>query len=75
MKQVRSGPPATMVAGMQREAPLRIFLSHTSELREHPSERSYVAAAEAAVMHAGHAISNIAYFAGRSRGDRWQWAT
>ena len=54
-----------MVAGMRREPPLRIFLSHTSELREHPREWSYVAAAEAAVMRAGHAISNMANFAAR----------
>jgi tetratricopeptide (TPR) repeat protein len=50
---------------MRREAPLRIFLGHTSELREHPKERSYVAAAESAVMRAGHAVSNMAYFAAR----------
>src|SRR5215831_15045600 len=57
--------PLRWLTGMRREAPLRIFLSHTSELREHPTERSYVAAAEAAVMRAGHAITNMAYFAAR----------
>jgi hypothetical protein len=50
---------------MRTDAPLRIFLSHTSELREHPKERSYVTAAEAAVMRAGHAISKVAYLAAR----------
>jgi len=50
---------------MRTDAPLRVFLGHTSDLREHPRERSFVAAAESAVMRAGHAVTNMAYFAAR----------
>jgi Tetratricopeptide repeat/Domain of unknown function (DUF4062)/NB-ARC domain len=49
------------------DARWRVFLSHTSELREFPRGRSYVAEVERAVLAAGHVAVDMADFPAADR--------
>jgi len=54
VRRVRTGGGGWRVAGFGDKPRWRVFVSHTSELRDFPKATSYVAAAERAIIAAGH---------------------
>lgn len=57
-----AGPATNPGTSPLKPGPWRVFLSHTSELRQYPQAGSYIAKAERAVSAAGHAIVDMADF-------------
>jgi uncharacterized protein YjbI with pentapeptide repeats len=57
-----SDAAAAKISRPLRPGPWRVFLSHTSELRQYPSGGSYIDRVERAVSAAGHAIVDMADF-------------
>jgi hypothetical protein len=57
-----AGPATTPGTSPLKPGPWRVFLSHTSELRQYPQAGSYIDKAERAVSAAGHAIVDMADF-------------
>src|SRR5947209_6708650 len=53
------------IGGKVASGPLRVFLSHTSDLGLPDEKGSFVAAAVATVLRARHAVTDMAYFAAR----------
>jgi tetratricopeptide (TPR) repeat protein len=47
--------------------PWRVFISHTSELRDYPADESYVAGVERAIAAAGHAFVDMRDFPAEDR--------
>ena len=50
---------------MTESGPLRVFLSHTSDLGQPREPESFIGAAVDAVLRARHAVTDMAYFAAR----------
>ena len=55
-------PSGSAVARSLKPGPWRVFLSHTSELRQYPAAGSYIDKAERAVSACSHAIVDMADF-------------
>jgi len=53
------------IGGKMASGPLRVFLSHSSDLGRADQPESFVAAAVAAVLRARHAVTDMAYFGAR----------
>jgi tetratricopeptide (TPR) repeat protein len=53
--------------GMGAEGPWRVFVSHTSELRDYPVGESYVARVERAISATGHVVVDMRDFPAENR--------